>query len=141
MRKHHAMGLGLFVAGAAFGIFGSHTLLAQSPGGLPSTKMILRTDLQNIPGQEVMVFTSDWAPGNKLPWHMHPNGHEFVFVVEGEQTFEIEGIGQKIVKAGEVLYTLPNVPHYGRNATDKLSRTVVFRVKDKSEPVSVELNK
>ncbi len=103
--------------------------------------MILRTDLQNIPGQEVMVFTSDWAPGNKLPLHMHPNGHEFVFVVEGEQTFEIEGIGQKIVKAGEVLYTPPNVPHYGRNATDKLSRTVVFRVKDKSEPVSVELNK
>ncbi len=95
MRKHHAMGLGLFVAGAAFGIVGSHTLLAQPPGGLPSTKMILRTDLQNIPGQEVMVFTSDWAPGNKLPLHMHPNGHEFVFVVEGEQTFEIEGIGQR----------------------------------------------
>jgi quercetin dioxygenase-like cupin family protein len=142
MRKiNNAMGFGLFVAGAALGVFASHTLFAQSPGGLPSTKMILRTDLQNIPGQEVMVFTSDWAPGTRLPLHMHPNGHEFVFVIEGEQTFEIEGLGQKIVKAGEVLYTSPNVPHYGRNATDKLSRTVVFRVKDKSEPVSVELNK
>jgi quercetin dioxygenase-like cupin family protein len=141
MHKHHAIGLALFGAGAAFGILGSHTLLAQSPNVLPSTKMILRTDLLNIPGQEVMVFKSDWEPGNTLPLHMHPDGHEFVYVVEGEQTFQIEGVGQKVVKAGEVLYTPPNVPHYGRNATDKLSRTVVFRIKSKSQPVSVELSK
>ena len=141
MHKHHAIGSTLFVVGVAVGILGSHALLAQSPNVLPATKMILRTDLVNIPGQEVMVFKSDWEPGNTLPLHMHPEGHEFVYVVEGEQTFQIEGVGQKVVKAGEVLYTPPNVPHYGRNATDKLSRTIVFRVKSKSQPVSVELNK
>ena len=35
---------------------------------------------------------SDDAHRNfRLPLHMHPNGHEITYVVEGEQTFEIEG--------------------------------------------------
>jgi quercetin dioxygenase-like cupin family protein len=141
MRIRYAVGTGLFIAGAVLGVFATQALSAQSAGELPATKMILRTDLQNLPGQEVLVFLSDWAPGNQLPLHMHPDGHEFVVVIEGEQTFEIDGVGQKIVKAGEVLHTPPNVPHYGRNATDKLSRTVVFRIKDKQQPVSVEVKK
>jgi quercetin dioxygenase-like cupin family protein len=64
-----------------------------------------------------------------------------VYVVEGEQTFEIDGVGQKVVKAGEVLHTQPNVPHFGRNATGNLSRTVVFRIKEKSQPISAEVNR
>jgi quercetin dioxygenase-like cupin family protein len=141
MHIRYAVGSGLFVAGAVFGILASQALFAQSVGGLPATKMILRTDLQNIPGQEVLVFLSDWVPGNELPLRMHPDGHEFVVVIEDEQTFQIDEVGQKTVKAGEVLHTSPNVPHYGRNATDKLSRTVVFRIKDKQQPISVEVKK
>jgi quercetin dioxygenase-like cupin family protein len=141
MGKRYAVGLAVFISGAIFGIAGSQLLFAQSPGGLPSTKMIFRSDLQNIPGQEVLIFTSDWAPGNTLPLHIHPDGHEFVYVVEGEQTFHIQGVGVKTIKAGEVLYTPPNVPHFGQNATDKLSKTVVFRIKDKTQPISVEVSK
>jgi len=137
MRFRYAIGSGLFAAGALFGVLGSQALSAQSDTGLPSTKMILRTDLQNIPGQEVLVFLSDWEPGNTLQLHLHPEGHEFVVVIDGEQTFQIEGVGQKTVKAGEVLYTPPNIPHFGRNATDRTSKTVVFRIKDKQQPISV----
>jgi quercetin dioxygenase-like cupin family protein len=72
---------------------------------------------------------------------MHPDGHEFVYVVEGEQTFEVEGMGTKVVKAGEVIHTPPNTPHFGRNATDRLSKTVVIRVKDKDEPITVEVKR
>ena len=140
MRKHHVFGILLFVTGTVFGVTGSQTLFAQG-AGLPSTKMILRADLENIPGQEVLVFISDWMPGTRLPLHMHPNGHEFVYVVEGEQTFEIDGVGRKVVKGGEVLHTRPDVPHFGRNATEKLSKTVVFRVKDKSQPINVEVKR
>jgi quercetin dioxygenase-like cupin family protein len=35
---------------------------------------------------------------------MHPNGHEVTYVVEGEQTFYIEGVGPKVVKAGGAIY-------------------------------------
>jgi quercetin dioxygenase-like cupin family protein len=72
---------------------------------------------------------------------MHPNGHEFTFVIEGEQTFEVDGVGTKAVKAGEVLYTPPNTAHFGRNATDKISKTLVVRIKDKDKPIMVEVKR
>jgi quercetin dioxygenase-like cupin family protein len=58
-------------------------------------------------------------------------------VVEGEQTFEVEGFGTKVVKAGEVIYTPPNVAHFGRNAT--VSKTGVFRIKPKDQPITVNV--
>jgi len=103
------------------------------------TTQILQKDLNNLPGQEVLVFTSTWDPGFRLPLHMHPNGHEITYVVEGEQTFWIEGIGTRLVKAGEAIYTPPNTPHFGRNATDKVAKTIVIRIKDKDKPIMVEL--
>jgi hypothetical protein len=51
MHLRYSVGSGLFVARALLGVLGSQALSAQSDTGLPSTKMILRTDLQNIPGQ------------------------------------------------------------------------------------------
>jgi quercetin dioxygenase-like cupin family protein len=128
------------LAAAAIG-FGSSELIRAQPAAGYSTKQVYRSDLVNLPGQEVMLFASDWPPGFRLPWHVHPEGHEFVFVVEGEQTFEIDGVGTKVVKAGEVIHTPPNVAHFGRNATDKLSKTVVVRIKDKSQPLMVEVKR
>jgi uncharacterized RmlC-like cupin family protein len=52
-----------------------------------------------------------------------------------------KGVGTKVVKAGEAIYTPPNTPHYGRNATDKESKTVVVRIKAKNQPVMVELKR
>ena len=129
----------LFASGIVVGVSSSQMLHAQAP--TYATKEIIRTDLNNLPGQEALIFASTWQPGFRLPWHMHPDGHEFTFVVEGEQTFEIEGVGTKVVKAGEAIYTPPNTPHYGRNATDKESKTVVVRIKAKSQPVMVELKR
>jgi quercetin dioxygenase-like cupin family protein len=78
--------------------------------------------LNNLPGQEMLIFASTWQPGFRLPQHMHPNGHEVTYVVEGEQTFYIEGVGTKVAKAGEAIYTPPNTPHFGSNRTDKPSK-------------------
>jgi quercetin dioxygenase-like cupin family protein len=62
---------------------------------------------------------------------------EFTYVIEGEQTFEIEGVGTKVVRAGKVIYTPPNVAHWGRNATDKESKTLVVRIKAKDKPIMI----
>jgi quercetin dioxygenase-like cupin family protein len=131
--------VGLVAAGVILGMASSEMIHAQVAGY--STKQILKDDLQNIPGQEVLFFTSDWPPGYRLPLHMHEEGHEFVYVIEGEQTFEIDGVGTKVVKAGEVLHTPPNVPHFGRNATDKLSKTLVVRIKNKDKPLLTEVKR
>ena len=128
----------LFTAGIIVGLVSSEWLHAQ-PVPAYTTKQVIQTALENLPGQEVLIFSSDWHPGFRLPLHKHPDGHEFTFVVEGEQTFEVEGLGTKIVKAGEVIYTPPNVAHFGRNATDKISKTVVFRIKPKDQPITVNV--
>jgi quercetin dioxygenase-like cupin family protein len=128
---------GVFAAGMAVGGLSTTFVHAQTPQY--QTTQILQKDLNNLPGQEVLVFTSTWDPGFRLPLHMHPNGHEITYVVEGEQTFWIEGIGTRLVKAGEAIYTPPNTPHFGRNATDKVAKTIVIRIKDKDKPIMVEL--
>ncbi|THD46740.1 MAG: cupin domain-containing protein [Bradyrhizobium sp.] len=129
----------LFAGGILLGAGTSEIIHAQAPK--LATKQIFQTDLNNLPGQEVLLFASTWQPGFALPLHMHPEGHEITYVVEGEQTFEIEGVGTKIVKAGEAIYTAPNTPHFGRNATDKDSKTIVIRIKAKGQPVAVEVKR
>ena len=129
----------VFAGGILIGAGASEIIHAQAP--TLATKQIFKTDLKNLPGQEVLLFASTWQPGFALPLHMHPEGHEITYVVEGEQTFEIEGVGTRIVKAGEAIYTPPNTPHFGRNATDRESRTIVVRVKAKDQPVAVEVKR
>jgi len=138
MNRVIALG-GVFALGTVVGGLSTEFVHAQAPQY--ETTQVLQTDLNNLPGQEILVFESTWQPGFRLPLHMHPNGHEITYVISGEQTFEIEGIGTKVVKAGEAIYTPPNTPHFGRNATDKISKTVVIRVKDKDKPITVEIKK
>ena len=138
MNREIALGV-VFAFGLVVGGLSMQFVHAQAPQYL--TQQVLREDLNNLPGQEIIVFESTWQPGFALPMHVHPNGHEITYVIEGEQTFEIEGIGTKIVKAGEAIYTPPNTPHFGRNATNKVAKTVVIRVKDKDKPIMVEIKK
>lgn len=123
----------IFAGGIVVGMGASGIIHAQVPGY--ATKQVFKTDLENLPGQEVIIYSSEWPPGFRLPLHKHEEGHEFVYVIEGEQTFEIDGVGTKTVKAGEVVYTPPNTNHFGRNATDKISKTLVIRIKAKDKPV------
>jgi len=97
MHRLIALG-GVFAVGMAVGGLSTEFVHAQAPQY--ETKQILKADLKNLPGQEILVFTSTWQPGFKLPLHVHPNGHEITYVIDGEQTFDIEGIGTKVVKAG-----------------------------------------
>ena len=127
----------VFATGLLAGALSGEFVHAQ--GSPYATRQVLKTDLGNLPGQEMLVFASTWQPGFRLPLHLHPNGHEVTYVVEGEQTFYIEGIGTRVVKAGEAIYTPPNTPHFGSNLTDKPSKTVVVRIKDIDKPVMVEI--
>ena len=129
----------LFTSGILVGVGCSEIIHAQAPA--LATRQVMQADLKNLPGQEVLLFASSWQPGYRLPLHMHPEGHEITYVVEGEQTFEIDGVGTKIVKAGEAIYTPPNTPHFGRNATDGISKTIVVRIKAKDQPVAIDVKR
>jgi quercetin dioxygenase-like cupin family protein len=135
--QKHTVAAIIFGSGILFGLGSSEMIHAQMPALV--TKQVFKTDLANLPGQEAIIYASEWPPGFRLPLHKHEEGHEFVYVVEGEQTFEIDGIGTKVVKAGEVVYTPPDTNHFGRNATDRISKTIVIRIKAKDKPVMTEI--
>jgi len=74
-----------------------------------------------------------------VPWHIHPDAHEFNYELDGVLTLQIEGKDSRSLKQGEAVYVPPNVVHRGIN----LSRTqpakiVVVRVKPKTKPLTVE---
>src|SRR5438105_8703329 len=99
-RKFLRGGLALaaaFVAGIAFSNFG----VAQGPSPVPGAREVLRDVLNGLEGQEVIVQEATLPPGAAIPWHMHPDGHEITFVLEGSPTLEIEGQGAKRLQAGE----------------------------------------
>ena len=135
--KRLIVSAGLLVGGIIIGLGLPESIGAQVPGYV--TKQVFKTDLVNLPGQEAIIYESEWPSGFRLPLHQHEEGHEFVYVIDGEQTFEIDGVGTKIVKAGEVVYTPTNTKHFGRNATDELSKTLVIRIKSKDKPVMTEV--
>jgi hypothetical protein len=122
-------------AGAILGFGSAEIIHAQVPGY--ATKALMKTDLQNLPGQEAIFYSSDWPSGFRLPWHVHQEGHEFVCVIEGEQTFEIEGIGTKIVKAGEMVCT----PHAALRAKrDRQAfKDASYSIKANDQPVMTEV--
>jgi hypothetical protein len=70
----------LFAGGIVLGVGFSEIIHAQAPK--LAIRQVFQTDLNNLPGQEVLLFASTWQPGFALPLHMHPEGHELTYVIE-----------------------------------------------------------
>lgn len=123
------------VGALILGWFGPEAAQAQQK---PTIQSLLQADLQGIPGQETILKVLTIPPGGATPRHIHPDGHEIVYVLEGVTTAEIDGRATRNYGVGEVVHVPPNVPHVGRNAskTEPL-KVLVIRIKDKSKPVMV----
>ena len=104
----------------------------------PTIQSLLQADLQDIPGRETILEVLTIPPGGATPRHIHPDGHEIVYVLEGSTTAEIDGRETRNYGVGEVVHVPPNIPHVGRtaSATEPL-KVLIIRIKDKSKPVMV----
>ena len=127
----------LLAGGIAIGLGLPESIRAQVPGYV--TKQVFKTDLINLPGQEAIIMHRSGPRVFDCRYTSMRRATNLFYVIEGEQTFEIDGVGTKVVRAGEVVYTPPNTAHFGRNATDKLSKTLVIRIKAKDKPVMTEV--
>ncbi len=104
----------------------------------PTIQSLLQADLQGIPGQETILEVLTIPAGGATPRHIHPDGHEIVYVLEGTTTAEIDGRETRNYGVGEVVHVPPNVPHVGRNASATAPlKVLIIRIKDKSKPVMV----
>ncbi len=100
---------------------------------------LLVADLEGEPDKEVNIQIYTFPPGSSVPWHIHPDAHEFDYGLQGVLTLQVEGKGSRSLQQGEAVYVAPNVVHRGLN----LSRTqpaklVVVRVKPKAKPLTTE---
>ena len=96
---------------------------------------LLRHDVVDMEGVEVLVMLVDFAPGGTTGKHTHP-GHEIAYVLEGSGVSEIEGEASVVRKAGTVTYIPPKKLHESKNvSTTDPMKLIVFRIHPKGKPV------
>ena len=120
---------------AGIGAMGGPAAQAQAQNA-PTAKQIFQSDLKGVTGQEALVFAVDFAPGQVLPWHVHPGGHELVYGLEGALVIEDQNAKKVTVKAGDVTHVDPDVGHTARNEGTAAAKVLVIRVKDKAKPIA-----
>ena len=112
----------------------SATLLAQEAKVTP----LMSKDLACCPGEEGLMITVEYPPGNVDPIHRH-NAHAFVYVLEGSIVMQVRGGKEVTLTPGQTFYEGPDDVHtVGRNASKtKPAKFVVFFVKNKGAPILV----
>ena len=85
----------------------------------------------------IQVYT--FPPGASVPWHIHPDTHEFGYQLDGEFTLLINGEASRVLKEAMAFYVPPNVIHRGLNASRAQAKFMVVRVRPKGKPALVEV--
>ena len=107
--------------------------ISQTPPKITET---LKADLAGTQDQETLVHVISFAPGTTLPWHIHPDGHEILTLLEGKWTMEVEGQAARELKVGDTIYVEPNVVHRAMNDANGPTKIQIVRIKPKSKGVT-----
>jgi quercetin dioxygenase-like cupin family protein len=98
---------------------------------------LLTAPLAGEPGKEVDIEIYTFTPGASVPWHIHPDAHEFDYELEGTLTVEVKGEPPRDLATGESLYLPPNVVHHGENkSATEPAKVYVVRVKPVGKPLT-----
>jgi len=103
----------------------------------PVVSPLMRKDLADLPGKEILVITVDYPPGTVEHIHRH-DAHAFVYVLEGSIVEGVRGGKEVTLTPGQTFYEGPNDVHtVGRNASmTKPAKFVVVLLKKKGvDPV------
>jgi quercetin dioxygenase-like cupin family protein len=137
MTPRKALISALVVAGvASLALFAERR--AEATGEIKA-EQVLVTDLAGEPGKEVNIQVYTFPPGASVPWHIHPDTHEFGYQLDGEVTLLINGEASRVLKVGDGFYVPPNVIHRGLNASRAQAKFMVVRVRPKGKPALVEV--
>jgi quercetin dioxygenase-like cupin family protein len=112
---------------------------AHAPGEVTSEQLLV-ADLAGEPDKEVNIQLYTFPPGASVPWHIHPDAHEFDYQLEGALMLQKDGEPTEVVKRGEAIYVAPNVVHRGLNVSrTQPAKIFVVRVKPKERPLTTEV--
>jgi quercetin dioxygenase-like cupin family protein len=112
---------------------------AHAPGEVKAEELLV-ADLAGEPDKEVNIQLYTFPPGASVPWHIHPDAHEFDYQLDGALTLLREGAPTEVIERGKAVYVAPNVVHRGLNASrTQPAKIVVVRVKPKDRPLTTEV--
>src|SRR5688500_14406358 len=86
----------VFAAGLFLGMVSASRLAAQFRVG--NNRQLSKTDLVGCAGKEVIVALNEFGPGTSGA-HYH-QGDSFTYVLEGSETYHVEGQPEIVVKTG-----------------------------------------
>ncbi|TLY71005.1 MAG: cupin domain-containing protein [Gammaproteobacteria bacterium] len=108
--------------------------LTQSAPAAPQPVVVpvMRKDLPDVPGKEMLMLTVDYPSGAVESIHRH-DAYAFVYVLEGSVVEQLRGGKEVTLTPGQTFYEGPNDVHtVGRNAsTTKPAKFVVVLLKKK----------
>jgi quercetin dioxygenase-like cupin family protein len=117
-------------------------LLCPAAGRLAAQEAVvtplLTRELPDLPGQEGVMLTVEYGPGQSSAVHRH-NAHTFVYVLEGWVEMQVRGGQAVTLTPGQTFYEGPDDVHVvSRNASKtRPARLLVLFVKNKGAPGSV----
>lgn len=97
---------------------------------------LMRKDVAEFPGKEMLMITVTYPPGARDPIHRH-NAYAFVYVLEGSVVMQVRGGKEVTLTPGQTFYEGPHDVHtVGRNASDtKPAKFLVVFLKEKGADI------
>jgi quercetin dioxygenase-like cupin family protein len=134
MKRTLLLGAALALAFGA-GLATQSMVGAQTAPAAPTVKGLLDEALVGGTFEQVMMQEVTLQPNAPVPWHIHPDGHEVSFVMEGALKLKVDKQPDRTLKAGEAFHVNANVPHSGV-AEASGAKLLVIRLKPKDKPVA-----
>jgi quercetin dioxygenase-like cupin family protein len=83
---------------------------------------------------ETLMQEVSLAPNAVGPWHIHPDGHEIIYVLDGAINVQVDKQPDRMIKTGEGIHINANVVHRGVAEASGVKMLIV-RLKPKDKPV------
>lgn len=98
---------------------------------------LMRRDVVDMPGKEVLMETVEYPPGVSSPPHRH-DAQVFVYVVEGHVVMQVTGGPRMALGPGGTFYESPSDIHsVAANASSsEPAKILVLMIKDKGKPTT-----
>ena len=120
-------------AALAFGLGLGTQVSAQQQA--PAVKTVMDEPLVGGAYEQMLMQEVSLQPNANVAWHIHPDGHEITYVLEGEVVLKLDGKPDHPYKAGEGLHLNANVPHAAQ-AGPNGAKLLIVRTKPKDKPVA-----
>jgi len=131
--------LALCLVALAVASAGAQQPTAQPAAAQPSplTRTVLQTKpLASAPGHDGILVLAELAVGAAAPRHMHP-GEEFVYVLEGTGTFDMQGQPMLAITAGDSFVIPANTPHVAKNTGNVPIKLLSTYILESGKPLAI----